>query len=395
MEKVIETEPVIESSLEVDADSRKYPIHFGKNLLSDSKLLGSCVRGHKAIIVTNTTVGPLYLGRVKSALESAGKAVTVVELPDGEEYKTIDSLSAVWDACMEFRLDRKSVLFALGGGVIGDISGFAASAFVRGIDFVQLPTTLLAVVDSAVGGKTAINHPQGKNMIGAFYQPTAVIVDTLALETLDDRQYAAGVAEVIKYGLICDAEFFEYLESNMERLMKRDPEVLGYAMKISCQRKADVVAADEKESGIRAILNLGHTFGHAIEAHQGYGNWLHGEAVAAGMVMAAEMSCRLGWIDRSLVARTEALLVRASLPVVPPPNMGIEAFMRYMSVDKKVESGVLKLVLLKSLGEAIVTSDFDKEILYDTIMLYQQRFKENPGRYMVQSVHSEKEQAVR
>ncbi|KAA8498105.1 3-dehydroquinate synthase [Porphyridium purpureum] len=372
--------------LTVQAASRTYPIVFGENVLSDVTLLGSLCRGHKALIVTNDKVGPLYMARVRDALERAGKQVFVEVLPDGEQYKSVASLGRVWDACMSAQLDRKSTLFALGGGVVGDIAGFAAATFVRGIDFVQLPTTLLAVVDSAVGGKTAVNHPAGKNMIGAFYQPTAVLVDALALRTLDNRQYAAGVAEIVKYGLIADAAFFEYLEANMDALMSRDPSVLRHAMRVSCQCKAGVVAADEREGGVRAILNLGHTFGHAIEAHEGYGSWLHGEAVAAGMVMAAEMSCRLGWLPREVVSRTEALLARVSLPIVPPPTMAIESFMRYMSVDKKVEAGVLKLILLDALGSAKVTADFDKEVLYDTIMLYQQRFKANPGKYMDQSV---------
>eukprot|EP00168_Porphyra_purpurea_P007671 TRINITY_DN19623_c0_g1_i1.p2 TRINITY_DN19623_c0_g1~~TRINITY_DN19623_c0_g1_i1.p2 ORF type:complete len:348 (+),score=167.10 TRINITY_DN19623_c0_g1_i1:119-1045(+) len=306
---------------------------------------------------------------------------------------------------MELRLDRKSTLLALGGASIGDITGFAAAVYVRGCRFVQLPTTLLAVVDSAVGGKTAVNHRLGKNMIGAFYQPRAVLVDATALATLDDRQLAAGIAEVVKYGLIRDLPLLGWLEANMEALTARQPAALEHAMLASCANKAAVVAADEREGGVRATLNLGHTFGHAIEAAMGYGTWLHGEAVAAGMVMATEMSKRLGWLPAdpadppgeagaTAVKRVEALLARAGLPVRPPPSMTLETFMTYMSVDKKVESGVLKLVLLEGVGSAVVTSSYDKEVLYDTIMYYQRLFQDKPGEYENALLHLEGTEVV-
>jgi 3-dehydroquinate synthase len=367
--------------LPVCAASHEYPIVFRPHGMRDASLYAPHAPGDKVLIVTNETVGPLYLDRVADALREAGKTVFTVVLPDGEQFKSVACLGTIWDACLEHRLDRKSTLVALGGGVIGDITGFAAATYVRGVPFIQVPTTLLAVVDSAVGGKTAVNHPRGKNMIGAFYQPNTVIVDRTALDTLDDRQMAAGFAEIVKYGLIRDWAFFEWCEDNVDALRERDPAALQYAMRMSCQFKADVVAEDERESGVRAILNLGHTFGHAIEASMGYGAWLHGEAVAAGMVMACEMSARLGWIDPEVTARAERVLARASLPVRPPPSVTLEKFMTYMSVDKKVEAGVLRLVLLKAGGEAVVTSDYPEDVLFDTIMHYHALFKRDPGRY--------------
>lgn len=372
--------------LTVSAASHTYPIVFRPHGLRDASLFLPHAPGDKVLIVTNETVGPLYLDSVANALTSAGKTVFSVILPDGEQHKSIDCLGTIWDACLKHRLDRKSTLIALGGGVVGDITGFAAATYVRGVPFIQVPTTLLAVVDSAVGGKTAINHPSGKNMIGAFYQPNTVIVDRTVLETLDDRQMAAGIAEIVKYGLIRDWDFFEWCEANMDALRAREPEALQYAMRMSCQFKADVVSEDERESGVRAILNLGHTFGHAIEASMGYGSWLHGEAVAAGMVMACEMSVRLGWIDESITRRVEAVLARASLPVRPPPTVTLEKFMTYMSVDKKVEAGVLRLVLLKGKGHAVITSDYSEEVLFDTIMYYHALFKKDPGHYERQIV---------
>lgn len=388
------------TTLTVAADSRTYPIHFGDGLLRDPTSYAPYVRGDKCLVVTNTTVGPLYAEQVVAALTALGKTASVLELPDGEEYKDMERLNCILDRAMELRLDRKSTFLALGGGVVGDITGFAAAVFVRGVPFVQLPTTLLAVVDSAVGGKTAVNHSLGKNMIGAFYQPRAVLVDATVLATLDDRQLAAGIAEVVKYGLIRDLPLLDWLEANMEAMIARDPAALEHAMLASCENKAAVVAADEREGGVRATLNLGHTFGHAIEAAMGYGTWLHGEAVAAGMVMATEMSRRLGWLPphpsdppgeagTAAVRRVEALLARASLPVRPPPSMTLETFMTYMSVDKKVESGVLKLVLLRRVGDAVVTADYDREVLYDTIMYYQQLFLERPGEYQNALVHLE------
>lgn len=367
--------------LQVDAPSKRYPIHFSEHVLDKPDTYAPYLKGDKALIVTNTTVAQLYLDRVERALRETGVAVFKVILPDGEEYKSLEYASNIWDACMEARLDRKSTLLALGGGVIGDITGFAAAAFVRGVPFIQIPTTLLAVVDSSVGGKTAVNHPKGKNMIGAFFQPEAVIVDSAVLSTLDDRQLAAGTAEIIKYGIIRDWQFFEWCEQNVDRMMARDPDALRYAMVQSCRHKADIVAADERESGLRATLNLGHTFGHAIEASMGYGNWLHGEAVAVGMVMACEMSVRLGWISDDITRRVERVLVKASLPTRPPPNVTLEQFMTYMSVDKKVEAGVLRLILLKGLGKAVLTADFPESVLFDTIMHYHQLYKQSPGTY--------------
>lgn len=368
-------------TLLVKAPSRTYPIIFDKHIIDDASTFRDHIHGDKALIVTNTTIAPLYLSKVENALKALNLKVFSVILPDGEEYKDIKCLSLIWDECMKNRLDRKSTLIALGGGVIGDITGFAASTFVRGIPFIQVPTTLLAIVDSSVGGKTAINHPLGKNMLGNFYQPMLVAVDSSCLDTLDDRQLSAGIAEVIKYGIIREWEFFEWCEQNIDRLISRDPTALRYAMYKSCQYKADIVSQDEMEGGIRAILNLGHTFGHAIEAGMGYGAWLHGEGVAAGMVMACEMSRRLGWISQNVVDRVENILVKASLPIRPPPTMTLEKFMTYMSVDKKVESGVLRLILLKSAGEAIVTADFEESILFDTIMHYHQLYKKDPGQY--------------
>eukprot|EP00172_Hildenbrandia_rubra_P000088 Plantae.Rhodophyta-Hildenbrandia_rubra.ctg10407.p1 GENE.Plantae.Rhodophyta-Hildenbrandia_rubra.ctg10407~~Plantae.Rhodophyta-Hildenbrandia_rubra.ctg10407.p1 ORF type:complete len:458 (+),score=62.11 Plantae.Rhodophyta-Hildenbrandia_rubra.ctg10407:86-1459(+) len=368
--------------LDVEAPSRRYPIFFGDGLIDDAELFSQYVAGDKVLVVTNETVGPLYLERMKKCLQRAGKKVFEVVLPDGETYKSMKYLTHVLDACMEFRLDRKSTIIALGGGVIGDIAGFAAASFVRGIPYLQVPTTLLAVVDSSVGGKTAVNHPKGKNMIGAFYQPHAVIVDRSLVQTLDERQRATGIAEIVKYGLIRDEALFVWCEENMEKLTKCDPDALQYAMERSCINKAAIVKMDERESGIRATLNLGHTFGHAIEGAMGYGNWLHGEAISAGMVMALEMSMRVGLLkDKHLLKRLEWLLCRAALPIRPPPSMGLERFMTFMMIDKKVQSGVLHLVLLEKLGKAIVTSNYPEEILFDTIMSYQQLYKKDPGNY--------------
>lgn len=374
-------QPEAERNLLVRAASHEYPIIFQPGSLSDNDIFQPYIPGDKVLVVTNEVVAPLYMDRLCTAIASSGKKVYTIVLPDGEEYKSVACLSQIWDACIEYRLDRKSTLIALGGGVIGDITGFAAATYVRGLPFIQVPTTLLAVVDSAVGGKTAVNHPRGKNMIGAFYQPNAVIVDRKVLDTLNGRQLSSGLAEVIKYGLIRNWSFFEWCEANMESLTGRDPEALQYAMRMSCHFKAEIVAEDERESGVRAILNLGHTFGHAIEASMGYGNWLHGEAVSAGIVMACEMSARLGWTDSEITRRAERLLARAGLPIRPPPCVTLEKFMTYMSVDKKVEAGVLRLVLLKGKGHAVVTNDFSEEILFDTIMYYQQLYKRDPGHY--------------
>jgi 3-dehydroquinate synthase len=370
-------------TLVVQTPSRQYPIYFGTGILENKEYFEQHIPGDKVLVVTNDVVGPLYLQRLKHTLESSNKLVFSLEVPNGEIHKNLTTLSQIYDKCMEARLDRKSTLVALGGGVIGDLTGFAAATFVRGVPFIQVPTTLLAVVDSAVGGKTGVNHPKGKNMIGAFYQPQAVVVDINTLHTLDDRQLAAGLAEVIKYGLIRDVAFLEWCEANMERLMKRDPEALRYAMYQSCKNKSDVVSADERESGIRAILNLGHTFGHAIEAGTGFSTWLHGEAVAAGMVMASEMSYRMGWLTKEDVGRVESILSRASLPIRPPPTMTLEKFMTFMSIDKKVESGKLKLVLLRGIGNAIVTGDFPMDVLQETILYFQKLVLSHPEQYEV------------
>ncbi|GJD09933.1 3-dehydroquinate synthase [Galdieria sulphuraria] len=383
--KDIQSTPVMNNleKLLVQTPSKQYPIYFGSRILDSEEYFTPHIPGDKVLIVTNNVVGPLYLERLTRTLESANKKVYFIEIPNGEIHKNLTTLSIIYDKCMENRLDRKSTLIALGGGVVGDLAGFAAATFVRGIPFIQVPTTLLAVVDSAVGGKTGVNHPKGKNMIGAFYQPQAVVVDINTLSTLDDRQLAAGLAEVIKYGLIRDIEFLEWCEGNMKRLMKRDPEALSYAMYRSCENKSNVVSADERESGIRAILNLGHTFGHAIEAGTGFSSWLHGEAVAAGIVMAAEMSYRMGWLTKEDVVRVETILAQASLPIRPPPTMTLEKFMTFMSIDKKVESGKLKLVLLRGIGNAIVTGDFPIDVLQDTILHFQKLVLKHPEQYEV------------
>ena len=341
--------------LNVDLGERSYPISIGPSLLNDPSLLARHVNGGKVAIVTNTTVAPLYLERVESALRAAGKQVMSVILPDGEEFKNWSSLMQIFDALLANKCDRKTTLVALGGGVIGDLTGYAAASYMRGIGFVQVPTTLLAQVDSSVGGKTGINHPLGKNMIGAFYQPRAVIADTSTLETLPARELSAGLAEVIKHGAIIDAAFFDWIEANMAKLMARDKGALAYAIARSCEIKADVVRQDEREGGLRAILNFGHTFGHAIEAGLGYGHWLHGEAVGCGMVMAADLSCRMGYIDQAAVERVRKLVAAAGLPV-KAPDLGVERWLELMEVDKKNEGGAIKFILLKPLGSPCITS---------------------------------------
>ena len=354
-------------TLKVDLAERSYPIFIGHQLLDNAALLTDHINGSSAVIVSNTTVAPLYLDQVKQSLDSADIRFDCVILEDGEEYKTLRSVEQIIDTLITRRHDRQTTLIALGGGVVGDITGFAAAIYQRGVNFIQIPTTLLSQVDSSVGGKTGVNHPAGKNMIGAFYQPQCVIADTATLQTLPDRELSAGMAEVIKYGLIHDSAFFGWLEQNIEALMQRDIALLSEAILVSCRTKAEIVAIDEKESGIRAILNLGHTFGHAIESAMGYGNWLHGEAVATGMVMAADLSQRHGWIDASVKQRTIELLQKAALPVKSPDDMTPEKYMEIMAIDKKVDRGIIKFVLLKALGEAIVTSDYDAELLQQTL----------------------------
>ncbi|SEA81445.1 3-dehydroquinate synthase [Thiothrix caldifontis] len=348
-------------TLHLDLGDRSYPIHIGQGLLQQAELITPHIRGKSAVVVSNSTVAPLYLETTQRLL--SGLKHSAVILPDGEEYKNLDVLNQIYTHLLEHKADRKTTLIALGGGVVGDMTGYAAASYQRGVNFIQIPTTLLAMVDSSVGGKTGVNHPLGKNMIGAFHQPQCVLIDTDSLNTLADRELSAGIAEVVKYGLIRDPAFLQWLDANMDKLLSRDPAALTYAIFRSCEHKAEVVAADERESGQRALLNLGHTFGHAIEAAMGYGNWLHGEAVATGMVMAAELSQQMGWLSLDDVAYTRHILQRANLPVDPPPQMTGEDFTRYMSVDKKVLDGTLRLVLMKSLGEAIVTADFDTAAL--------------------------------
>ncbi|WP_374046777.1 bifunctional shikimate kinase/3-dehydroquinate synthase AroKB [Massilia sp. YIM B02763] len=343
------------TTINVDLGERSYPIVIGRGLLDDAGLLTRHIgAGGKVAIVTNTTVAPLYLDKVAAPLRAAGREVVPIVLPDGEEYKNWESLNLVFDALLANKCDRKTTLVALGGGVIGDLTGFAASSYMRGVPFVQIPTTLLAQVDSSVGGKTGINHPLGKNMIGAFYQPRAVIADTATLDTLPDRELSAGLAEVIKHGAILDAAFFDWIERNIGKLVARDHAALAYAIARSCEIKSDVVKRDEREGGLRAVLNFGHTFGHAIEAGLGYGAWLHGEAVGCGMVMAADLSHRLGLVDAASVERVRKLAQAAGLPVTAP-DLGTERWIELMEVDKKNEGGAIKFILLKPLGSPSVT----------------------------------------
>ena len=352
-------------TLTVNLGVRSYPIHIGQGLLRKPELITEHIRGRQVMVVTNETIAPLYLDRITGLLHGFDQASVI--LPDGEQYKTLETLDAVFTGLLERRFNRRCTLLALGGGVIGDITGFAAACYQRGVAFLQIPTTLLAQVDSSVGGKTGVNHPLGKNMIGAFHQPGCVVIDTDTLDTLDQRQLSAGLAEVIKYGLIHDAGFFVWLEQNIDRLMDRDKPSLAYAIERSCTIKAEIVAADERESGRRALLNLGHTFGHAIETGTGYGNWLHGEAVATGMLMAADLSARHQWLPGPDVVRIENLLRRADLPTSPPETMDEARFMELMAVDKKVVDGGIRLVLLKAIGSAVVSGEFSAELLSQTL----------------------------
>lgn len=346
----------------VELGSRSYPILIGQDLLGMPELLSRHVPGKRVAIVTNTTVAPLYLASVEKALVDAGRQVMSIVLPDGEEHKNWASLMSIFDALLAARCDRKTTLLALGGGVVGDLTGFAAASYMRGVPFVQLPTTLLAQVDSSVGGKTGINHPLGKNMIGAFYQPDAVLADTDVLASLPQRELSAGLAEVIKYGAIIDLPFFEWLEQNIEKLLARDPAALAYAIARSCQIKADVVGQDERESGLRAILNFGHTFGHAIEAGLGYGQWLHGEAVGCGMVLASDLAYRMGFIDFVSKARVKALVEAAGLPTCAP-DLGAARWIEWMEVDKKNEGGTIKFILPKPLGAYCIMSVPDDQLM--------------------------------
>ncbi len=341
-------------TLTVALADRAYPIHIARGLLGRAELILPFLRQSRVAIVTNTVVAPLYLTRFADSLRKAGVEVIEIVLPDGEQHKDWPTLNSIFDVLLERRCERSTTLIALGGGVVGDMTGFAAACYQRGMPFIQVPTTLLSQVDSSVGGKTAINHPLGKNMIGAFYQPKLVLADTDTLNTLPDKELRAGLAEVIKYGLIRDLPFLKWLEVNLERVLARDPEALAYAIYRSCQNKAEVVVADEHENGERALLNLGHTFGHAIETGMGYGEWLHGEAIAAGTMMAAELSRQLGWIVSADVERIERLFLRAGLPV-KGPNLKVETYLDLMQHDKKVQGGKLRLVLFKQIGQAVVS----------------------------------------
>lgn len=352
-------------TLTIDLGHHSYPIHIGKGIVSQADLIQPHIHGKTTATVSNVTVAPLYLDKIHSLIQD--KSNIDIILPDGEEYKNAVTLGQIHTEMLEARCDRKTTLLALGGGVVGDVSGFAAASYQRGINFIQIPTTVLSMVDSSVGGKTGINHPLGKNMIGAFHQPQCVIIDTDFLKTLDDRQISAGIAEIIKYGYINDIEFIHWLDENMDKLLKLDPEALAYAIYKSCEHKANIVAADEKEKGQRALLNLGHTFGHAIETGMGYGNWLHGEAISAGMVMAAELSQKHGWISKADVQSIRAILQKARLPIEPPKEITPEQFSKLMSIDKKVQDGVLHLILMKSLGESFISSDFDPQALQSVL----------------------------
>jgi 3-dehydroquinate synthase len=353
-------------TLEVGLAERSYQIHIGQNLINQPELLLQHLPHKRVAIVSNTTVAPLYLDQLTEMLKSNGIQVQAIVLPDGEQFKNSASLNEVFDALLGNRCERTTPLIALGGGVIGDLTGFAAATYLRGVPFIQIPTTLLAQVDSSVGGKTGINHPLGKNMIGAFYQPQVVIADVATLKTLPDKELRAGLAEVIKYGLIRDLPFLEWLELNMEKLLQRDAEALQYAIVRSCQNKAEVVGVDERESGERALLNLGHTFGHAIENAMGYGVWLHGEAVAAGTIMAADLSQRLGWLTEHDVERTKNIFTAAGLPITSP-FLGTEKYLQLMGLDKKVADGKIRFVLLKALGLAVITDDVPADLLKQTL----------------------------
>jgi 3-dehydroquinate synthase len=353
-------------TLNVALGDRAYPIHIGRGLLNRPELIIPQLKRKQVAIVTNTTVAPLYLKKLTKLLKGNGVAVIEIILPDGEAYKNSETLNTIYDVLLQNRCERSTTLIALGGGVIGDLTGYAAATYLRGVPFIQIPTTLLSQVDSSVGGKTGINHPLGKNMIGAFYQPKLVLADTDTLKTLPKRELSAGVAEVVKYGLIRDAGFFDWLETNINALMQLDDAVTSYAIYRSCQNKAEVVAADEQETGERALLNLGHTFGHAIENAMGYGVWLHGEAVAAGTMLAADLSRRMGWLKDTEVQRMHALLTTSGLPL-KAPDLGLKKYLDLMQSDKKVADGKIRLVLQQGIGKAVITSEYDADKLRQTL----------------------------
>ncbi|MEX0386851.1 3-dehydroquinate synthase [Spiribacter onubensis] len=351
--------------VEVALGDRSYLIHIGRGLLRDAALMRENIPARQVMIISNETVAPLYLDALKTALGE--RRITAASLPDGEQEKCLESMLPVFDEMLVNGFGRDCQVVALGGGVIGDLAGFVAATYQRGVDFVQVPTTLLAMVDSSVGGKTGVNHPRGKNMIGAFHQPRAVIADLAVLETLPDRELRAGMAEVIKYALLGDREFLDWLEGHVDAALAREPDALAFIVERCCRNKAAIVAADEREAGQRALLNLGHTFGHAIEAARGYGDWLHGEAIAAGMCMAARMSARQGWITPQDRDRAVALIARVGLPTQPPSDLDAVRFREFMARDKKNRDGELRLVLLRGLGDAIVTADYDDAALTATL----------------------------
>lgn len=352
--------------LNVELGERSYPIYIGQGVLNEQQILEQYIDAQQVLIVTNETIAPIYLSSFVDQFP-ANMVVKTSILPDGEVFKNLENLNKIFDALLENKCNRQVTLIALGGGVIGDMTGFAAACYQRGVNFIQVPTTLLSQVDSSVGGKTGVNHQLGKNMIGAFYQPKCVLIDTAVLSTLPDRELSAGLAEVIKYGAICDLQFFEWLEQNIDALLWRDNAALSYAIKTSCKKKAEVVAKDEKESGIRATLNFGHTFGHAIETQMGYGEWLHGEAVAVGMCLAADLSEKLGWLSAEDNSRIRSLCVKANLPIVKPQVMTPEDFIKHMKVDKKNVSASIRLVLLKTLGEATIYDCTDETLINEVV----------------------------
>ena len=354
------------NTLQLDLDERSYPIHIGSGLLDQADLYKKHIKGTFTAVVTNETVAPLYADKVVKTLESIGQKVKLIVLPDGEAFKTWEVLQKIFDGLLENSADRKTTLLALGGGVIGDMTGFAAACYMRGIKFIQVPTTLLSQVDSSVGGKTGINHPLGKNMVGAFHQPQAVIADLDTLKTLPAEELAAGLAEVIKHGAIADSEFLSWIEKNQDALNKCDPAAMEYAVRRSCEIKSQVVAQDEKEGGIRAILNFGHTFGHAIEAGMGYGAWLHGQAVGCGMVMAADLSVRVGLLSEAEASRLKKIIEALHLPT-QPPKLGVDRFMELMSVDKKAEGGEVRYILLNGLGQAKIQT-VDDDLVIQTLI---------------------------
>ena len=351
--------------VEVGLRGREYPILIGAGLLSDASVLRGAIEAQDVLVVTSETVGPLYLERVRAGL--AGKRVQALALPDGEVHKTLGTVARIFDAMVAARFNRDACIAALGGGVVGDMAGFAAACYQRGVDFVQLPTTLLAQVDASIGGKTGVNHPSGKNLIGAFHQPVAVIADTSTLATLPPREFRAGLAEVVKHALVADVAFLDWLDGHLDALLAQEPAAVAYAVQRSCEIKAQIVAADERERGRRAELNLGHTFGHAIETATGYGDWLHGEAVSVGMALAAALSQRHGWLTPADVGRVRDVLRRAGLPIAAP-GIGAARALELMGMDKKVLGGRIRLVLLHGLGNAAVTADYDPDALAETLL---------------------------